>query len=353
MSKLLKMLSLTALLGAVMMAGGCGGGDDETPVVTNPSATNSFAATVNPDGTATTGAIYTVVAAPTGTPGYLETVRVTLPPNTVITAKNADGTQKALTTPLSFTFTAPADSSVTGSGTNGVPAPTGFTTLASTSGAVDVQITGAASATFSNPITITMPVPGKAVGEMIKVYTVTGTTYTLLDIISVRPTGFVNFDVSSLSWKVGNPNPDPGAVTTTVQPTTTVPTTAPTTIPTTAPTTIPTTAPTTIPTTVSTTIPTTVSTTVPTTVSTTIPTTVPTTVPTTISTTIPTTVPTTTTTTVPALDGAALYAANCQRCHGTLASTDIVGRTLQSIKNAGMTFGLSDAQLLAIIAVLP
>ena len=222
------MFSLTALFGTLMMAGGCGGGDDETPVVTNPSATTSFAATANPDGTATTGAISTVVAAPPGTPGYLETVRVTLPPNTVITAKNADGTPKALTVPLSFTFTAPADSSATGSGTNGVPAPTGFTTLASTSGAVDVQLTGAASATFSNPITITMPVPGKAVGEMVKVYTVTGTTYTLLGIISVRPTGFVNFDVSSLSWKVGNPNPDPGTLTTTAT-TTVLPTTTGTT----------------------------------------------------------------------------------------------------------------------------
>ena len=58
-------------------------------------------------------------------------------------------------------------------------------------------------------------------------------------------------------------------------------------------------------------------------------------------------------TAAPALDGAALYAASCQRCHGSLANTDISGRTLQSIKNASMEFGLTDAQLQAIINVLP
>lgn len=289
-----------------MMASGCGGGDD-APVVTNPSATASFAATVNSDGTATTGATSTVVATPPGTPGYLENVRVTLPSNTVITAKNADGTPKALTAPLSFTFTAPADSSATGSGTNGVPPPTGFTTLASTSGAVDVQLTGAASATFSNPITITLPVPGKAVGELIKVYTVTGTTYTLLGIISVRPTGFVNFDVSSLSWKVGNPNPDPGTLTTI--PTTTV-------------------------------LPTTIGTTTVQPTTTTIAGT---------TTILPTTTP-------PTLDGVALYVSTCQPCHGPLLTP---GRkipqntTVQRIRDLGMAFGRTDAELLAILAVLP
>ena len=55
----------------------------------------------------------------------------------------------------------------------------------------------------------------------------------------------------------------------------------------------------------------------------------------------------------PALDGVALYVANCQRCHGSLAGTDIVGRTLESFKSASMTRGLADDALLAIIAVLP
>lgn len=207
--KLLKMTNLAVLSGALLLTAGCGGGGDVPPLM-NPSATASFEATVNADGSATTGAISTVVTAPAGTPGYLETVRVILYPNTVITAKNGDGTPKALTAPLSFTFTAPGDSSATFSGINGVPVPAGSTTLASTSGAVDIQLTGAASATFNPPITITMPVPGKAVASMVKIFTVEGTTYTLLGIFSVRPTGFVNFDVSTLSWKVADPTPDPG-----------------------------------------------------------------------------------------------------------------------------------------------
>ena len=57
--------------------------------------------------------------------------------------------------------------------------------------------------------------------------------------------------------------------------------------------------------------------------------------------------------TATAIDGAALYASKCQSCHGPQASTDIVGRTLQSVKNAGMTFGLTDAELQAILNVLP
>ena len=115
-----------------MMAGGCGGGDDEAPVVTNPSATTSFAATVNPNGSATTGANTTTVATAPGTPGYLATVSASLPPNTTITAKNADGSTKALTATPSITFTAPADSTATFSGTNGVPVPTGFLAVDST-----------------------------------------------------------------------------------------------------------------------------------------------------------------------------------------------------------------------------
>jgi fibronectin type 3 domain-containing protein len=55
----------------------------------------------------------------------------------------------------------------------------------------------------------------------------------------------------------------------------------------------------------------------------------------------------------PALDGAALYSANCQRCHGALASTDIVARTLQGVKDASMTRGLTDAQVQAIVSALP
>lgn len=209
MSKLLKMFGMAAMLGVLMMVGGCGGDDNETPVVTNPSVTSPFAATINPDGTATTGANTTIVAAPPGTTGYLAGVSVTLPPNTVITAKNADGTPKVLNAPISFTFTAPADSSATVSGTNGIPVPTGFVAVNSAAGAIDVQITGAASATFDHPITITIPVPGQIVGTSLPVYSVTGTTYTLIGNfpVTASSTGssVISFPVSSLSWKVVNP----------------------------------------------------------------------------------------------------------------------------------------------------
>ena len=64
--------------------------------------------------------------------------------NTNLSALNAqrklDGTTKALTAPPSLTFTAPADSSSTKSGSNGVPVQPGFTVV-TTSGAVNVQLT--------------------------------------------------------------------------------------------------------------------------------------------------------------------------------------------------------------------
>lgn len=301
MSKLLKVLTLAALFGTLVMA--CGGGDD-APVAANPSVTAPIAASVNPDGTATTGTGTTDVFTPPGTPGYLATVSVRLSPNTIITAKNADGTTKALTAAPSFTFSSPADSSATVSGTHGVPVPAGFTTLTSTAGAVDVQITGAASASFNPAMTITMPVPGKAVGSVVAVYTVTGTTYSFLNNFTVTTAGFVSFPVSSLSWKVADPNPDPNSPTTTVQ-STTVLTTSSTTVPTTSATTVVPTTTTIAPTTVVTTVPATSTTTVVAT----------TTVPTTTATTVPptTTVPATTTTTVPPQ--------NCVACHGIPPTT--------------------------------
>jgi hypothetical protein len=202
MSKLLKMFGMAALLGALIMTGGCGGSDDETPVVTSVTSP-IVGATVNPStpNTATTGAGNTIVTTPPGTTGYLITggVSVSLPAGTVITAPTA------ITLPPSLTFTAPSDSTPAFSGTNGVPVPTGRLAVASTAGAVDVQLTGAASATFNPAITITVPVPGKAVGSVVTVYTVSGTTYSLLGNFTVATAGFVRFPVSSLSWKVCNP----------------------------------------------------------------------------------------------------------------------------------------------------
>jgi fibronectin type 3 domain-containing protein len=63
----------------------------------------------------------------------------------------------------------------------------------------------------------------------------------------------------------------------------------------------------------------------------------------------------TATTAAPALDGAALYASTCQGCHGPLAAPTrpIRNKTVSGIRNANMAWGLTDAQLQAIIAVLP
>jgi hypothetical protein len=210
MNRLSKMVSVAALLGALIMAGGCGGGGDEAPVVTNPSATSPIAATVNPNGTATTGSTTTNVAPPPGTPGYLAGVSASFPPSTVITAKNSDGTTKALTAPPTMTFTVPADSTPTHSGIIGLPVPSG-SRLVSTSGAANVAITGAASATFNPPITITMPVPGKAVGSAIQVYIIKEgtTTYTLLGSFTVTTAGFVSFSVSDFCFLEGDPDLEP------------------------------------------------------------------------------------------------------------------------------------------------
>jgi mono/diheme cytochrome c family protein len=55
------------------------------------------------------------------------------------------------------------------------------------------------------------------------------------------------------------------------------------------------------------------------------------------------------------LDGAALYAANCSGCHGPLTNPTrpISGKSVSAIKAAGMSRGLTDAQLQAIVDVLP
>jgi hypothetical protein len=53
----------------------------------------------------------------------------------------------------------------------------------------------------------------------------------------------------------------------------------------------------------------------------------------------------------PPLDGAALYTQSCSSCHGALASSNLKGKgiSVTSIKSRGMTQGLTDAQLQAIV----
>jgi mono/diheme cytochrome c family protein len=56
----------------------------------------------------------------------------------------------------------------------------------------------------------------------------------------------------------------------------------------------------------------------------------------------------------PPVDGAALYASSCAGCHGALASSNLKGKgiSLALIKSFGMTQGLSDAQLQAIVTAV-
>jgi hypothetical protein len=138
-------------------------------------------------------------------------VAVTLPPSTVITAQNADGTTKILTSSPTFTFKAPGNATSTSAGTSGVPLPAtgGFTSVKSTALAINVEITGSERASFSNPITITLPVPGKATGAVITTvymykeggngYEVVGGPYT------VAANGTIAVTISNLCWFVGDP----------------------------------------------------------------------------------------------------------------------------------------------------
>ncbi len=58
--------------------------------------------------------------------------------------------------------------------------------------------------------------------------------------------------------------------------------------------------------------------------------------------------------TPPALDGAALYGQSCSSCHGALASSNLKGRgmSVTMIKNGGMSQGLTDAQLQAVVTAV-
>jgi len=57
---------------------------------------------------------------------------------------------------------------------------------------------------------------------------------------------------------------------------------------------------------------------------------------------------------VPPVDGAALYGASCQRCHGPIATSDLKGRnmTVTLIQSSGMAFGLDGTQLQAIVTAV-
>jgi hypothetical protein len=211
MKNRIKWSLVTCMLVAVGLLNGCGGGNDNyipyTPAPVKATTAPISGTTANADGTATTTTPATVVA-PTNAPAAVAAVTVTLPADTTITAKDAAGKTVTLTAPA-FTIQAPANATTTSAGTSSVPVPTGYVSLQSTSVAIDVQIAGAASSTFSKPITIVLPVPGKAPGTVInKIYKnkddgkgniLVGGPYT------VSAAGTISVEVSDLCWFVGDP----------------------------------------------------------------------------------------------------------------------------------------------------
>jgi hypothetical protein len=212
MKILLKFLAVSGFLGMALSTGGCGGGGSTAPSTVSTVTSPISGAAVNNDGTATTSSTTTSVTAPANAPAAVASMTVSLPANTIITAKDASGNTIKLTSAPSFVFQAPVDSSTATAGISGVPLPVtgGFTAVRSAALAVDVQIAGAASATFTNPIIITIPAPGMSAGSVVNaVYQNKndGAGYSLISggpfIVSAN--GTIAVSVSNLCWFVGDP----------------------------------------------------------------------------------------------------------------------------------------------------
>lgn len=212
MKRLWNMCGAAGFLGVVLLSGGCGGGGSSGPATVSAVSPPISGATVNNAGTVTTSpTATTTVTAPADAPATVAAVTVSLPPSTTITAKDASGNTIALTTAPSFRFMAPANATTTSSGTSGIPLPVtgGFTAVKSTAMAIDCSIVGAATSTFSNPITLNLPVPGKASGSVINSvyqnkndgqgYKLIGGPYT------VAANGTIAVTVTNLCWLVGDP----------------------------------------------------------------------------------------------------------------------------------------------------
>ncbi|MFZ4857108.1 MAG: hypothetical protein ACOYL3_12000 [Desulfuromonadaceae bacterium] len=205
MKNRIKWSLVTCMLVAVGLMNGCGGGNDTYNTVKTTTAPVAVTPNVA-DGSATTTSVATVKA-PADAPAAVANVEVVVPAATIITAKDTTGKTVPLTAPT-FTFQAPDNATATSAGTTSVPVPTGFNSLDSTSVAIDVQITGAASSEFSKPITIKLPAPGKANGSVVnKVYKnkndgkgniLVGGPYTVVN-------GEISFEVSDLCWFIGDP----------------------------------------------------------------------------------------------------------------------------------------------------
>ena len=216
MKRLVTILGTACFLGTLLLAGGCGGGGGASSPPPTPAPVSTSAAvsgaTLNTNGTATTSTTTTtVVSAPASAPAAVASVAVSLPPSTTITAQDVSGNVVPLTSAPTFTFSAPGNATTASSGTSSVPLPLtgGFTAVRSTAVAVNVEITGFKKATFSNPITITLPVPGKAAGTVIsQIYQNKddGNGYSLLGgPFTVSANGTIDITVSNLCWFIGDP----------------------------------------------------------------------------------------------------------------------------------------------------
>jgi len=230
MKNRIKWSLVTCMLVAVGFLNGCGSDNNysSSPTTTTtlpPQKTASapVTVTVSSDGSsATTGATAATVAAPATASAALKPITVTLPPATIITAKDAAGKPVTLTTAPTFTFQAPADATDKFSGT-----PPSELNIKSASVLIDVQITGSTSSTFSNPITIVLPAPGKAAGSTVeKVYKINGGIRTEVGgPYTVSSSGTISVTVSGLSLFVGDGIPL--TTTTTIPVTSTTTTTIP------------------------------------------------------------------------------------------------------------------------------
>ncbi len=207
MKNRIKWSLVTCMLVAVGLVSGCGGGhDNDTPAPPVQAKSATIPVTANPvDNTAVTTGL--TVVTPSGTiPQAVAAVKVTLTAATTITAKNAAGVNIPVTT---FTFQAPANASASSAGTSSVPVATGFSSLESASVAIDVQITGAASSTFSKPISIVLPTPGNSPGDTI------ATLYQVKSDglskkvepgnFTVSPERTITVQVNDLCWFIGDP----------------------------------------------------------------------------------------------------------------------------------------------------
>jgi len=176
-----------AVLGAMLTAAGCGS-DKAAPVATSSTQVATSQATLNNDGTLTTSTAITAQTAGS-------TTAITIPAATTITAKDAAGN------PVSFASLPVIYVSTPTSGVSGMPQPstTGFT-IDSTAGAVDVYFGGYASATFSQPVTITIPVdPAKVSSGIVLMNKKDGNGY--VNIGTATITGNVaTITTTSLCW---------------------------------------------------------------------------------------------------------------------------------------------------------